>query len=177
MPHLRPLLATLALFAAGSAIAASPPLLEPGQLIADASLPKSRLDAQILAARRYATFWDSGDPALAHQALAESFTDRTLPAGRPQGIEGPLKASAMMKAAFPDLHCRIEQMLVTGDRVVLHLRFSGRFTGPFLGRQGTGQAVDFIATDIYRIADGRITDNWHIEDNLSLLRQLGVVSN
>jgi predicted ester cyclase len=43
-------------------------------------------------------------------------------------------------------------------------------------RQGQGQQVDFIATDIYRIVDGRIADNWHIEDNLALLRQLGLMT-
>jgi len=30
--------------------------------------------------------------------------------------------------------------------------------------------------DIYTIRDGRIATNWHLEDNLTLLRQLGVVS-
>jgi len=35
--------------------------------------------------------------------------------------------------------------------------------------------VNFIATDIYRIADGRIAENWHLEDNLTFLQQIGVV--
>jgi hypothetical protein len=26
-----------------------------------------------------------------------------------------------------------------------------------------------------RVQDGRITDNWHIEDNLTLMQQLGIV--
>ena len=32
-----------------------------------------------------------------------------------------------------------------------------------------------MATDILRAQDGRITDNWHIEDNLTLMQQLGMV--
>jgi len=68
-------------------------------------------------------------------------------------------------------------MILTGDRVVVHLHFKGHFTGQFNGRTGQGQIVDFIATDIYRVRDGRITDNWHIEDNLTLLRQMGVIGN
>ena len=70
----------------------------------------------------------------------------------------------------------LEQMIVAGDRVVTHLHFTGHFTGTFNGVQGNGQAVDFIATDIYRIRDGKITDNWHLEDNLTFLQQLGVVA-
>ena len=51
----------------------------------------------------------------------------------------------------------------------------GHFTGTFQGRHGSGQKVDFISTDIYRVVDGRIVANWHIEDNLTLLKQLGAV--
>ncbi|MBP0590082.1 ester cyclase [Paraburkholderia sp. LEh10] len=151
-------------------------LIEPQHLSVDRSLPKAQRDAEILAARRYDTFWSTGDEALARAALAPGFTDRTLPAGRAQGIEGPLAASRFVRAAVPDMHADIEQMVVAGDRVVVHLRFHGHFTGQFKGVPGQGQNIDFIATDIYRIANGRIADNWHLEDNLTFLQQLGVVA-
>jgi len=32
------------------------------------------------------------------------------------------------------------------------------------------------ATDVYRVAEGRVAENWHIEDNLSLQQQLGLIS-
>ena len=67
-------------------------------------------------------------------------------------------------------------MIVAGDRVVAHLHFTGHFTGQFKGMHGKGQAIDFIATDIYRIAEGRIAENWHLEDNLTFLQQIGAVA-
>jgi predicted ester cyclase len=130
----------------------------------------------VLAARRYDTFWTTGDETLERSALAANFIDRTLPPGRAQGVEGPLAASKRVHAAIPDVHAEVEQMIVSGDRVTAHLRFTGHFTGQFNGIQGKGQPIDFIATDIYRIADGRIAENWHLEDNLTLLQQLGVVA-
>ncbi|MDB5981243.1 MAG: polyketide cyclase [Pseudomonas sp.] len=156
--------------------AATDSLVKPHSLVADHSLPKAQIDAQTLAARRYATFWSNGDEALARAALAPDFMDRTLPPGRAQGVAGSLAASIFVHGAIPDIHCEVEQMLVVGDRVVSHLHFTGHFTGQFKGVQGKGQAIDFIATDIYRIADGRIAENWHLEDNLTLLQQLGVVA-
>lgn len=161
--------------AAPQAIAEEEALIQPQIMILDQGLPKAQLDAQVLAARRYDTFWNNGDEALARAALAPDFTDRTLPPGRPQGLAGPLIASKTVRAAIPDIRCDIEQMIVAGDRVVVHLRFRGRFTGRFQGTQGQGQTIDFIATDIYRVADGRITDNWHLEDNLVFLHQLGLI--
>jgi predicted ester cyclase len=80
-----------------------------------------------------------------------------------------------VRAAIPNLRCDVEQMITTGDRVVVHLRFREHFTGRFKDMQGQGQAIEFIATDIYRMADGRIADNWHLEDNLSFLQQLGLI--
>jgi predicted ester cyclase len=150
-------------------------LIEPHRLTVAAGVPATQANTQILAARRYGTFWDTGDAALARAALATDFTDRTLPPGREQGIPGPLAASRTMRAAIPDLRCDIEQMILAGDRVVVHLHFRGHFTGVFNGTTGRGQAIDFIATDIYRIDQGRIAENWHIEDNLTLMRQLGLV--
>jgi predicted ester cyclase len=151
-------------------------LVSPLQVIADASLAPAQRDAEILAARRYATFWHTGDARYAHAALAADFTDRTLPPGRAQGVPGPLAASRFVRAAIPDLQADLLQLIVAGDRVTVHYRFHGHFTGQWAGTPGRGQAVDFIATDIYRIADGRIADNWHIEDNLALMRQLGLVA-
>jgi predicted ester cyclase len=152
------------------------PLIKPHDLIVDRSLPREQAAAQIIAARRYDTFWNSGDEALARAALAQNFIDNTLPTGRPQGVAGPLAASKLIRFAIPDIGCEIEQMIVAGDRVVAHLRFRGHFTGRFGQIQGQGQTIDFIATDIYRVADGRITENWHIEDNLTLQQQLGLIA-
>ena len=165
---------------ASTALAAAPAagddLAQPKALIVDRSLAKQQAEQQIHAARLYDTFWSTGDEAQAREALAAEFTDRTLPAGRAQGIAGPLAASKMFHRAVPDVRAEIEQMIVSGDRVVVHLHFTDHFTGTFNGVQGKGQTVDFIATDIYRVRDGKITDNWHLEDNLTFLQQLGMVA-
>lgn len=144
-------------------------------VIVDKGIAPSQQESMSLAARRYYAFWNTGDASFAKAALDSNFIDRTLPPGRPQGIEGPLFASRNFRAAVPDLVTSVDEMFLVGDRVVGRLHFTGHFTGHFNGVQGKGQKVDFIATDIYRIADGRIAENWHLEDNLTLLQQLGIV--
>lgn len=167
-------------FVEGAASAASAsdlaPRLKPEHLVVDRSLPKASLEQQIDAALRYDTFWDNGEESFARAALSADFVDRTLPPGRPQGVEGPIVASRGFRAAVPDLRCAVAQMIVAGDRVVSHLHFTGHFTGTFNGRQGSGQVVDFIATDIYRVAGGRIVEDWHLEDNITFLKQIGAIS-
>lgn len=127
----------------------------------------------VQAARTYAQFWNTGDSALARQVLAPDFIDRTLPPGRAQGPDGPLQASRTFRTAVPDLRAEATDIVAGGDRVAVRLRFTGHFTGTFDGRQGHGERIDFQAFDLYRIEDGKIAENWHLEDNLTLLQQLG----
>ncbi|TFW29213.1 ester cyclase [Duganella callida] len=127
------------------------------------------------AARTYAAFWNTGDAALARQALSPDFIDRTLPAGRVQGVEGPLQASAFFRTAVPDLKAEATHIVPNGDMVSVRLHFSGHFTGKFGDVQGQGQTIDFQAFDLYHVVDGRIAENWHLEDNLTLMQQLGLI--
>ncbi|WP_229804583.1 ester cyclase [Paludibacterium paludis] len=150
-------------------------LPQPKSLVIDRSIPAARRASMMLAAQRYYAFWHTGESRFAKEALSANFMDRALPEGRPQGVEGPLFASKIFRTAVPDLAVDVEEMLLVGDRVVGRLRFRGHFSGTFNGVAGDGRAIDFIATDIYRVADGRITDNWHLEDNLTLLKQMGIV--
>ena len=143
-------------------------------LVVAAAIPDAQRDATMKAVRAFYDFWNTGDEALLQEAIAPNFTDHTLPSGRPQGPEGPAFASRRFRAAVPDLKVTVEKMIVAGDYVTVHMSFTGHFTGKFGQTQGKGQPVPFIATDLVKIENGRITDNWHIEDNLTLLQEMGV---
>jgi predicted ester cyclase len=83
-----------------------------------------------------------------HEAVDPSFTDNTLPGGRPQGIDGPAAASAAFRTAVTDLACELSDLLVTGDKLAVRLRFTGHFSGTYNGVKGEGQRIGFIAFDI-----------------------------
>jgi predicted ester cyclase len=142
-------------------------------LVVAQSISDQKRDAIVKAARAFYDFWDTGDEALLKQALDDSFVDHTLPPGRPQGPEGPAVASRLFRTAAPDLKVEVTSMIVAGDYVTVHMTFAGHFTGKFGKVEGKGQEMKFIAIDLLKIAQGRITDNWHIEDNLMLLEQMG----
>jgi predicted ester cyclase len=148
--------------------------LKINELVVAGRIPAAQREAMIKAVRAFYEFWNTGNAALLKQAIGERFTDRTLPPGRPQGPEGPAFASRRFRAAVPDLKVTVEKMIVAGDYVTVHMRFDGHFTGSFGQTQGKGQPIAFIATDLVRVENGRITDNWHIEDYLTLLQEMGV---
>lgn len=139
------------------------------------SIPDAQRVATLQAVSLFYSFWNTGDAALLQQALSPGFTDRTLPEGRPQGPEGPAFASRMFRAAVPDLAVNVEKVVVAGRYVTVHMKFTGHFTGTFGAVKGHGASVAFIATDLLEVDQGRIINNWHIEDNLTLFKQMGLV--
>jgi predicted ester cyclase len=155
--------------------AAARRLARPQELIIAAGMTPVSRKALLDPVDAFYGFWENGSPALLARAISPHFIDHTLPPGRPQGPTGPAIASKAFLAAVPDLRMTVLQRLVVNDRVVSHLRFVGHFTGQFQDVEGRGQPVDFIATDIVRVKAGRITDNWHLEDNLTFLNQIGFV--
>ncbi len=163
--------------AIAAALTATPALaaeVEIDDLVVATTMPDQRRDAEVKAATAFYRFWNTGDEALLKAALAPSFVDHALPPGRPQGPRGPAFASEQFRAAVPDLSVEVLKMIVGDEYVTVHMVFRGHFTGFFGKTKGQEQPIRFIATDLLRIRDGRITDNWHIEDNLALLTQMGV---
>jgi predicted ester cyclase len=165
-------LAALALSLSTPALAAEN--IRINDLVFATPIPDAQREATMKAVRAFYDFWNTGDEALLKEAIAANFTDHTLPPGRPQGPQGPAFASRQFRAAVPDLKLMVEKMIVAGDYVTVHMSFTGHFTGTFGQTQGKRQPVPFIATDLVKIENGRITDNWHIEDNLTLLQEMGV---
>ena len=168
------ILATLAVLANAPVYAADGVKID--EIVVAASIDDAQRDQTVKAARAFYDFWNNGDENSLESAVASTFTDRTLPPGRPQGPGGPAFASRQFRGAVPDLGVTIRKMVVAGDYVTVHMIFTGHFTGTFGTAKGQGQAIAFNATDLIKIGNGRITDNWHIEDNLTLLKQMGVSS-
>jgi predicted ester cyclase len=81
-------------------------------------------------------------------------------------------------AAFPDGHFTIEDMIAEGEQVVSRYTMRGTHQGRWaaaLGTPPTGKHVTISGNEIFRIADGRIVEQWSQFDIISALRQFGVV--
>jgi predicted ester cyclase len=169
-----PLLVAAAVALAEPAIAAAENLPKPRIVTVATKQPTRAVEAEMLPARRYYAFWNTGEEHYAIDALAPDFIDLNLPEGRPQGPQGPLVASRGFREAVPDLEVTVAHAWIDGDQVISQLHFSGHFTGHFQRRAGDGRSIAFDAVDIYTIREGRIASNWHLEDNLSLLKQFGI---
>jgi predicted ester cyclase len=82
----------------------------------------------------------------------------------------------MQLKAFPDLHIDIEQILASGDHVVVRARLTGTHKGNFAGIAPTNKSVTWRACNIVEVRNGKAIRGRIYADNATLLEQLGVLS-
>jgi steroid delta-isomerase-like uncharacterized protein len=97
-------------------------------------------------------------------------------AGVPQQMRGrrtwQRNTEAFFKG-FPDIQLETQDMFAADDKVAVRLRFTGTHSGEFLGNRPTGKRVDYQSYELYRIADGKIAEEWICPDMLTILTQIG----
>jgi predicted ester cyclase len=91
-----------------------------------------------------------------------------------KGLEGAKQLVALW-SGFSELKVAIEDAVAEGDRVAMRWTITGKHTGTMMGIAPTGKTIHISGTGIFRIVDGKATDNWVNIDALGLMQQLGVV--
>ena len=117
-----------------------------------------------------------GDLTAVDRYLDPGFVNHDPPfPGAPEGPEGMRQAAAMFRAALPDWHSELDQLVADGDIVVERFTASGTHEAELMGVPGTGRQLVLKGINIFRIEGGRIVERWGRLDELGLLRQLGLV--
>ena len=96
------------------------------------------------------------------------------------GPDGFKNLVTMLHGAFPDVHLKVEHLLVDDDTVVGHWTGSGTHVGgPLHTVKGdvpaTGKHFVIDGVSWLKIVDGKIIESLANEDTLSLLKQIGVI--
>ena len=92
-----------------------------------------------------------------------------------RGREAFKQLAAGYYTAFPDLQEATEDEVAEGDKVVRRVTWRGTHQGEFGGIPPTGKPVTVTGMRIFRIEDGKIAEEWAIDDALGMMQQLGVI--
>jgi len=96
-------------------------------------------------------------------------------AGMPPGLDGIRALLTGFHAAFPDADYQIDALVGEGE--IVGVLYSWRGTnrgalGPMPATQRTASAAGAI---FCRVVDGRIIEQWDIDDRLGVMQQLGLL--
>ncbi len=79
------------------------------------------------------------------------------------------------REAFPDLNITVEKQVAEQDLVAVRWTARGTNTGTGNGIPATGRAVQISGTTLFRMADGKIAEEWTCANSLGLMKQLGLL--
>lgn len=133
----------------------------------------SESSAEILRDRARAVFrLISGEPLDPTTLVTEDYEDHS---GAPRGRDAFLFGLGMVRAAFPDWTSTPDELVVEGDRVAARWTVRGTQHGDFMGIPATGRTIVMKEAGILRFEGGRLAEINRVADELSFLRQLGVL--
>jgi predicted ester cyclase len=128
-----------------------------------------------LVLRWKAEIWNKRNVNIVDELYAPDYVGHIVGAPGPvRGREALKQQIAAYFAAF-DIHLTSEFLIAEGDMVAVYDTFRFKHIGAFQGIPPTGKEATMTSTDIYRIVDGKIVEQWVEANLLSLMQQLGVL--
>ena len=126
-------------------------------------------------------FWtdlfNAHDLRMAEAFFAPGFVNRNARPGTPHGPEGAREVFTRLWAGSSDMRFDLEAMVAEGDKVVCIGMMRGTHDGPFHGVPATRRPT--AARHIHVLTfdrDGLITEHLAVRNDVTVLRQLGVMA-
>jgi steroid delta-isomerase-like uncharacterized protein len=109
--------------------------------------------------------------------IDESYVGQSETAPGPiRGREGTRQNLETLFRAFPDLRLETEQIIASGNSVVMRLRATGTHKGNFAGIAPTNKSIVMHACSVIELRNGKAIQGRLYGDNATLFQQLGVLS-
>ena len=125
--------------------------------------------------RYHDELFNKGNLAVADEVFDPNYLNSAFgKLGLPRGPEGFKQYVSMMRTAFPDLHCTIDDIFAVEDKVTTRFTFTGTFKGEMMGITPTGKKFAIMGIIIVRWVDGKEVEAWESMDTLAFYQQLGI---
>lgn len=130
-----------------------------------------------LAHRFHMDIFQKGDLGTAGQLLTDDFRwhGGFAPPQDPCGPEGVKQVAQVVIGAFPDRQISHHEAIGEGDRVLIRWSMTGTHKGDLMDIPPTGKKMTLTGFDYFRMQGSKISEMWQEADQLSMLRQLGVI--
>ena len=142
-----------------------------------ASLPAAASNLQnknkAVARRVFDEIFNQGKFEVADKIYAKDFVNHGV--HRDVGLKEDQDAARGWKLAFPDLKMTVLQEIAEGDLVTVLWSGTGTNTGEGNGLPATGKKIQARGITIWRIVNGKITEEWSAFDQLRIMKDLGLM--
>jgi steroid delta-isomerase-like uncharacterized protein len=127
---------------------------------------------KLLIERYYHELWNPWNFSLIDDLIAEGISFRGSLGFAVKGREGFAGYMELVRAAFPDFHNDIDELIAEDDKVVARMTYRGTHRGELFDIAPTGKRVTYAGVAIFHISASRIAEGWVLGDAHGLIRQL-----
>jgi len=131
------------------------------------------VDPKALITRYYDEVWVRGNVDAIDELLTEDYVDHTPPDDTPP-LERLKRVASVYWDTATDVELDIEMLIVEEDRAAAYWTMRWMQRGDFLGVPGDGKRLGLRGAQFFRLRDGRIAENWNVDDYVRLFGQLGL---
>ena len=125
-----------------------------------------------VARRVFDEIFNQGRFQVADEIYAKDFVNHGV--RRDHNLKEDQDAARGWKLAFPDLKMTVLKEIAEGDLVTVLYTGTGTNTGEGNGLPATGKKIEGRGITIWRIVNGKITEEWSEFDQLRILQDLGL---
>ncbi len=126
-----------------------------------------------VARRVFDEIFNQGKFDVADEIYATNFVNHGV--HRDAGLKEDQDAARGWKLAFPDLKMTVLKEIAEGDLVTVLYGVTGTNTGEGNGLPATGKKIEGRGITIWRIVNGKITEEWSEFDQLRFMKELGLL--
>jgi steroid delta-isomerase-like uncharacterized protein len=131
-------------------------------------------DNEQLARRFFEELCNGRRADVADEIVAESYVSHGPQAPPAEGPDGVKARVAVYQDAL-DGHWDVQEIFSAGEHVTTRWIGRGTHNGELMGVAPTGRPIAVDAITVFRVADGKIAEEWTVWDALGLLQQVGAV--
>jgi len=129
-------------------------------------------DYKSLIRRYYSELWNAWSTPALEELISPNIVFRGSIGTAVNGIGEFKQYVNRIRAAFPDFHNHIEELISEGQKVVARLTYTGTHRGELFGFSGTGRKVTYHGIAIFQFQEGKIVSGYVLGDTESLKRQI-----
>jgi|HubBroStandDraft_6_1064221.scaffolds.fasta_scaffold199956_3 steroid delta-isomerase-like uncharacterized protein len=111
------------------------------------------------------------------QYIDDSYIGESETAPGPiHGRDGARQTMQTLFQAFPDLHYEIENLMTSGEHVIVQSHLTGTHKGAFAGIAATNKKASWRNCTVVELKNGKAIRTRVYSDNVTLFRQLGILA-
>ena len=132
-------------------------------------------DIKAISRRFYEEIMPACDEEAVRAVVDPDVTSRPARPGERPGVEGVIDTMHWLARVFADQRWEVHTVLADGDTVCVHATHHGRHVGTLMGIEPTGRTFAYQYAHFLRYRDGKAVEHWSVRDDMTLMRQLGVI--